>query len=241
MSMAGGSLADTSRTWYRYPVAHRVIGVVGLKGGVGKTLVSATIAATLASLGKRVLGIDSDPQGSFRAWGARGAEGKQAGTPVVVALDGKALSRGLQSFVRDADYVVIDSSRLGADARFAMSVSSVVLAPTTPGVSDFDALRTTLECVEQAVHEGAKFRAFIVLNRADPRTMLTRMAVETIGGLPLPLIGTLGARVAFGEAMLHGTGPSSGTAAADEATTLTTAVLTALGETSHGKQTSRKK
>ena len=46
----------------------KVIGVVGGKGGVGKTTTTLNIGAGLIKVGKRVLLIDADPQNHLSRW-----------------------------------------------------------------------------------------------------------------------------------------------------------------------------
>jgi cellulose biosynthesis protein BcsQ len=62
-------------------MAGLIIGVVGKKGGSGKTTVAVNLAGALAELFNEVLVIDSDPQGTALTWRAAAGD---TGFPVQV-------------------------------------------------------------------------------------------------------------------------------------------------------------
>lgn len=213
-----------------------VISVVGLKGGTGKSTLTITLATALHGAGNRVLIVDADPQGTARAWATRAAELEREG-PAVVALTGTQLRRDLAGLARTVDVVIIDTPpRLGADARAAMLVADLVLLPTTPGAADLWALQETLTVLAEA-RALRDVKAAVVFNRLT-RTTLARMCRKAVDDYGVSVLdATLGARVAFGEAVLAGLGImdySVKSEAAHEARRLSREVLETLGANERG-------
>jgi chromosome partitioning protein len=209
------------------------IAVAGLKGGIGKSTITLNLATCLHRAGHKVLIVDADPQGTCRTWSAKAAEAGHDGPPVV-AIEGKTLRKDLARVAEGFDVVVIDSPpRMGTESRAAMLVADLVVLPTVPGAADTWALTETLVVLEDARGIRPELRAVVVLNRTDRTTLarLTREAVETLGATVLD--EGLGARVAFGEAMLAGLGVvdySPDSDAALEVRRLTKAALAAMTE-----------
>jgi chromosome partitioning protein len=183
-----------------------VISVISLKGGVGKSTICLNVGTCLHRAKHKTLLVDTDSQGTLRAWSARGAETEYDGPPVI-SLDGRALRRDLERVSQGFDVVVIDSPpRLGAEARAGMFVADFVLMPIVPGGPDAWALQETLEVFDEARALRPELPGGIVLNRVD-RTTLTASSKAALSELPAPLLSSsLSSRVAFGEATLAGQG-----------------------------------
>ena len=207
------------------------IGFCNLKGGAGKTTLAINVATALHRGGTRVLLVDADPQGSATAWAARAAELGRDGPPCI-SVASAALRRDLPRLMESFDVALIDGpARLGVETRAAMLAADLVVVPMTPGAVDLWAAAETVRVLEDARSLRPELRAVALLNRAD-RTALSRLARTAIADLGIePLPVTVGARVAFGEAMLTGLGvidhaPAS--EAAIEIRRLTKALLAAV-------------
>ena len=216
----------------------KVISVVALKGGVGKSTISRSLAATLHTLGRRVVLLDADGQGTLMAWSARAEELGRSAVEVVPAKAAD-LRRDLERVAGSSEFVVIDTpARIGKDARVAMQLSDLVLIPTGSGGEDFAALKETLAELAE-VTSVRDLRALVVRNRID-RTELTALGGEALEGLGIDVLpAMLGSRVVFPKSFLAGVGPveyAPKSRAADETRSMTRAVLRALGEKIHGKR-----
>lgn len=85
-----------------------IVAILNEKGGSGKTTLSTNLARGFQALGRRVLLVDSDPQGSARDWYA--AAGEDNNLPPVVGLHRPALFKELPELARDADLVIVDGA-----------------------------------------------------------------------------------------------------------------------------------
>jgi Mrp family chromosome partitioning ATPase len=77
-------------------MAHRVLTVCGLKGGIGKSAVATNLAAWWSAAGQRVLLIDADPNGSATKLHARGEGALLAAGSAVAPIQQAPLCRRIE-------------------------------------------------------------------------------------------------------------------------------------------------
>ena len=111
-----------------------VLAILNQKGGVGKTTLANSIAMRLSQLGKRVLLIDADHQGSALDWKA--ARGDEPSFPVV-GIPRDTIHREIGALSKDYDWVVIDGPpRVSTVAKSAIAASDMVVIPLQPSPYD---------------------------------------------------------------------------------------------------------
>ena len=139
-----------------------VLTVAQQKGGAGKTLIAANLAAALAP-GARVAVLDIDPQRSLARWhGIRSERRSQVPPLGFSSVSGWRLAAELDRLKREADFVLIDSPpQIDTDARLAVRRADLVLVPVQPSPPDLWAAEGTLKLAADE-HRPAR----IVLNRA---------------------------------------------------------------------------
>ena len=179
-----------------------VITIAQQKGGAGKTMLAANLAAALAPA-RRVGVLDTDPQRSLTRWHAL-ARG-QAGMPGVgfAEVSGWRLQATLDDMGRTHDVLVVDSPpHVDTDSRRAVRMADLVLVPVQPSAPDLWAAEGTL-----ALAAFEKRRAVLVVNRAPTVPTLRTaalVAVRQSGHTVLPAV--LGNRSIFAQAFAQGLG-----------------------------------
>jgi len=179
-----------------------VITVAQQKGGAGKTMLAAHLAACWAAT-RRVTVLDIDPQRSLARW--HDLRLKQPAVPKIGFSDvsGWRLATELGRLADGADVLIVDTPpQIDSDAARAIRAASLVLIPVQPSMPDLWASEGTLKLAT-----AERRRVAIVLNRSPLKSAL-RSVIEaefTLRGLPL-LPMHLGDRRAYAQAFAQGMG-----------------------------------
>ena len=184
----------------------KIIGVVQVKGGAGRSTVSTNLAGELSKKGKTIL-IDCDmPQGTAASWYSVRQERKPSTN---LLADTAATHRELVAKVEeysDADYIVLDGPpRIAELTRAILVLADAVLVPIGASAAEVWATTDVLELIEEAKTVKpivarmvwTRFRAATKLAQG-----LSELAAKELGLAALD--STLGMRVAFVEALGDG-------------------------------------
>lgn len=181
-----------------------IVAVGGLKGGIGKTLVSIHLAGEALVRGKKTLLADADVQRSALTWADIATEGKHP-SPTTVGVSA-SLHKNLPPLAKGHDLTLVDCPPRGdVMTRAAMIIADIVVLPTGPAPTDFWALSGTVELVREAQALRPDLKAFLLLNRLQPRQNLSATAREALSTLEMPVLETtLGLRTAYAESLALG-------------------------------------
>jgi chromosome partitioning protein len=146
------------------------LALLAQKGGVGKTTLAIHLACCASAAGRRVLLVDTDPQGSLAAWW----RARAAGTPGLVECRPDRLAAVLDAAGADGvDLVVIDTQpSVSPDTATVARLADLSLIPCRPGILDLRAIGATVAIVKATRRPGA-----IVINAAPPARVAGELPV----------------------------------------------------------------
>jgi len=186
----------------------KIIGLIQVKGGAGRSTVSTNLATLLSTKGKTAL-IDCDlPQGTSMSWYAmRAAEELTKNLTLITAHDHKELVKQIQNINQTFDYIVLDAPpRIAEVTRAMLMLCDLIIIPLGASMADIWATSDLLETIEEAKQSRPQLDCRILWNRYRAYTKSAKELSEAVHQeLDAPEFKTrLGMRVAYSEAMATG-------------------------------------
>lgn len=207
-----------------------IVAFSGQKGGGTKSTTAICVACEAHHRGLRVLLVDSDPQGTSRAFhGAATDAGHEV--PSVVAM-GATMHKELPKLAKDYEIVIIDTPpRHNEIQRSALLAADTVILPCGGSASEAWALLGSLKLIEEAKKVRPELDARILLARVKATTALGRGAREVLAGMGVPIMkAELRDRVVYQEAIGAGQGVTTYAPRSDAAEEVRTLMNEILGQ-----------
>lgn len=183
----------------------RLVAVVGVKGGTGKTSLAVAMSCLLGA-GRRVSLLDADPQGTAARWVQRAELPIQTSRPADTGDIRGDTIRAVAAAVEDCDLLVADCRPASHEVcRTLAALADLVLIPTGPSAEEMHLAKRVLEAVQQeALVVGQQIPTLIVPTRWNSRTTLGRDALDYLPSLGVPITDPIHERVAWQEAVSEG-------------------------------------
>ena len=178
-----------------------VIGIIGLKGGAGRSTVATSLAVAIP--GSAI--VDADPpQGTATSWGM--IRGRSEPPPVFTAESLAGLTGLVAEASRQHPIVIVDTPpRIAEATRAAVVLSDLVLVPVAPSVAELWAVSDLVPILKAAKRLD---RSWLLWNRVRAYTKSAgEIQAVAKAELPIPALKSqLGMRVAYSDAMAAGMG-----------------------------------
>lgn len=183
----------------------KVISVLNLKGGSGKTTIATNLAIAFAMSGKKTLLIDTDKQESALDWYGKRSE-DLANINCISLSDSKALKKQILAFCETYEIVIIDGApQVDIMASISIMLSDLILLPVAPSPYDIWATEGMVERIENAQAVDDSIKAFFLINRDFSRTKISVEAVQALQKFSLPLLKTkIGNRTIYADSAIIG-------------------------------------
>jgi chromosome partitioning protein len=164
-----------------------ILMVGGEKGGVGKSTLATHLAVARRRVGRTVVLVDADPQGTASTWSDARKDRHDVPQLPCVSLRGGKLHVELRELARHYEDVLVDSG--GADStefRSALLAAEVLLLPLRPGSFDFWTLAKMDEVIGLAETYNPELRTSVCLSQVPPsaRDRARREAAQVLGDMP---------------------------------------------------------
>jgi chromosome partitioning protein len=185
----------------------KIIGIIQVKGGAGRSTLATNLAGELSKKGSTIL-LDGDmPQGTSASWySVRQQIGKAGNLKADTATDHRDLVAKVEHYAKLADYIVLDGPpRIAEMTKAILMLADLCLVPVGASVAEIWATSDLTEIIAEA-RKVRPINARMVWTRHRPYTNLAKdLTSRAKKDLGLPIMPTtLGLRVAYQEALGEG-------------------------------------
>ena len=146
----------------------KVIAFVNSKGGGGKTTLAWQLGNVWSAAGRKVLLIDTDPQGTLSIFYAK-RQDKGSMEGISESL-GRLDARLKRVRAEDWDFIVIDTPGRLAELGPAIRAADLIVSPIQPAGADYAAFSETVSAVTEYKREN---RIFAIPNRVKTQTQVS--------------------------------------------------------------------
>ena len=179
-----------------------VIGIIGQKGGSGKTTTSINLACGLHELGYSILLIDSDndTQASSLSWKA--ARTGESLFPVV-GMPHASIHKELPRLGRGYDFVIVDGPpHVGDATRSIVMSSNLVIVPVQPSPLDVWAAAETMKLLKEGLIFRPDLQIAVLITRKIVNTAIGRDVTAAMEAYEFPVLdNAMMQRVVFAESL----------------------------------------
>ena len=184
-----------------------VIAITARKGGVGKSTVTANLAAELYELGYSILVLDADPQQSLCKWARLGESFLSVVTEPADTTHPARFKDLVAASQKKAQVVLIDTPPAYADsALLAALVADLVLLPCGPSPLDIMEAQDTLALIKEArAKRGGKLPQIrFVPSKMISRAGLSNDLPQTLADLGEKVLPGIYQRTVVAESVIEG-------------------------------------
>ena len=158
----------------------KVISLVTQKGGCGKTTLATCLAVAAQQCGKKVVILDTDPQGTASQWW----ESRDFDTPALLEVKGNEIAQAVRAAAEQRyDLALIDTpARAEPVNAAAAQAADFCVIPCQPTLADMRAQSPTVQALGRLDKRGA-----FVLTRCQPRGQRVKEAERGLRVFGLPV------------------------------------------------------
>lgn len=186
----------------------KIITVINQKGGAGKTTTSMQLAGSLSRRGFDVLVVDADKQNTSVRWSSSADEENPfPATVISLAEAGKNIHREIHKQIGKYEIIIIDcppsvDSPIGGSA---LVLADLAIVPVVPSPPDLWASINISQLIEQAALMNTDLKSYLLVNRMQPNTSLSKDVMEVLPEFNMPIFETkFHQRTVFAESGMYG-------------------------------------